>query len=126
MKSGSAICTGAAGRSRAVSTSTPSPGCAMRQVLVDYARRRLAAKRAALSAAGNLDEFAASDVADARSAAEVVEIGLLMDKLGQVQPKTRLVVDLHYFVGFSFEEIAGSWDSARGRSATCGIRAGTG
>lgn len=79
---------------------------AMRQVLVDYARRRLALKRAAFGPAELLDESTAAGLAGSQNAEQIVEIGLLMDKLSQVHPKARPIVDLHYFAGFSFEEIA--------------------
>jgi RNA polymerase sigma-70 factor, ECF subfamily len=78
--------------------------CAMRRVLVDYARARLASKCGSLTTTGPLDE--AVELSDNQSARQIVEIGLLMDKLSQAQPKTRPIVDLHYFAGFSFEEIA--------------------
>jgi RNA polymerase sigma factor (TIGR02999 family) len=82
-------------------------GCAMRRVLVDFARRRLALKRGGLDAAVFLDDAAAAELEDTQSAGQIVEIGLLVEKLGQAQPKTLQIVDLHYFAGFSFEEIAG-------------------
>ena len=81
-------------------------GCAMRRVLVDYARSRLALKRGASNGAIFVDHSAAAETPDTQNAEQIVEIGLLMEKLGQSQPKTLLVVDLHYFAGFSFEEIA--------------------
>ena len=80
-------------------------GCAMRRVLVDFARNRLALKRGALEAPVLLEE-AAGEPADTASAEQIVEIGLLMEKLGQTDPKTLRIVDLHYFAGFTFEEIA--------------------
>ena len=80
-------------------------GCAMRRVLVDFARNRLALKRGALAAPMSLEE-AAGEPADTASAEQIVEIGLLMEKLGQTDPKTLRIVDLHYFAGFTFEEIA--------------------
>ncbi|MGA7834616.1 MAG: ECF-type sigma factor [Acidimicrobiales bacterium] len=81
-------------------------GCAMRRVLVDFARSRLALKRGALDGAVFLDDSGAGEPVDTRSAEQIIEIGLLMEKLGQAQPKTLRIVDLHYFAGFSFEEIA--------------------
>lgn len=80
-------------------------GCAMRCVLVDYARSRLALKRGAMDAAIRLDD-SVPEPADTASAEQIVEIGLLMEKLGQAHPKSLRIVDLHYFAGFSFEEIA--------------------
>lgn len=81
-------------------------GCAMRCVLVDFARSRLALKRGALASPVPLEETAA-EPADTASAEQIVEIGLLMEKLGQTDPESLRIVDLHYFAGFTFEEIAG-------------------
>ena len=78
-------------------------GCAMRRVLVDYARSRLALKRGGGDTVFT-DGYAAEPV-DTQSAEQIVEIGLLMEKLEQAHPKAMPVVDLHYFAGFSFEEI---------------------
>jgi RNA polymerase sigma factor (TIGR02999 family) len=80
-------------------------GCAMRRVLVDFARTRLALKRGGLNPAMPASESAMALV-DVDGAAQVVEMGLLMDKLGEVHPKSLPIVDLHHFAGFSFEEIA--------------------
>ena len=80
-------------------------GCAMRQVLVDFARSRLALKRGAAERAAVFDETVPEPV-DTGSAEQIVEIGLLMEKLGRKHPASVRIVDLHYFAGFSFEEIA--------------------
>ena len=77
---------------------------AMRRVLMDHARKRLAERRTAESpmpSNGNLAEGPA--VKDAR---QIVEIGLLMDRLEQEFPDLARVVDMHYFAGFTFTEIA--------------------
>jgi RNA polymerase sigma factor (TIGR02999 family) len=79
-------------------------GCAMRRVLVDFARSRLALKRGAAAMAASLEE--SREPVDTGSAEQIVEIGLLMEKLGQKHPASMRIVDLHYFAGFSFEEIA--------------------
>lgn len=81
-------------------------GCAMRRVLVDFARTRLALKRGALNSSVPLGENAA-EVVDIASAEQVIEIGLLMEKLAEVHPRSLPIVDLHHFAGFSFDEIAG-------------------
>ena len=78
--------------------------CAMRRVLVDLARGRLAQKRGGVDGSRPLQAW--DEAADAGGAEQIVEIGLLMEKLGQVQPKLLRIVDMHYFGGFSFEEIA--------------------
>ena len=80
-------------------------GRAMRRVLVDFARSRLAQKRGGLDTV-MLDGVSIEEPADTQSAEQIVEIGLLMEKLGEAQPKTLRIVDLHYFAGFSFEEIS--------------------
>lgn len=80
-------------------------GRAMRRVLVDFARHRLALKRGAPAAAFP-DDLEAAGPVETESAEQIVEIGLLMEKLGEAQPKTLHIVDLHYFAGFTFEEIA--------------------
>ena len=80
-------------------------GAAMRRVLVDFARARLALKRGARDPAVCLDDSVPEPV-DTQSAEQIVEIGILMESLGKTQPKTLQIVDLHYFAGFSFEEIA--------------------
>lgn len=81
-------------------------GCAMRRVLVDFARTRLTLKRGSLNSSVPLDENGAR-VVDVASAEQLIEIGLLMDKLGEVHPKSLPIVDLHHFAGFNFDEIAG-------------------
>ena len=81
-------------------------GCAMRRVLVDFARSRLALKRGALDAVVLLDDPGGAEPVDTQSAEQIVEIGLLMEKLGRAHPKALQIVDLHYFTGFSFDEIA--------------------
>jgi RNA polymerase sigma-70 factor, ECF subfamily len=80
-------------------------GCAMRRVLVDFARTRLALKRGAFDVPVLLDE-AADEQPDPASASQIVEIGLLMEKMGKARPEVVQVVDMHYFAGFSLEEIS--------------------
>ena len=81
-------------------------GCAMRRVLVDFARSRLALKRGAAGLPIYLDEAAAAEQPDPAGASQIVEIGLLMEKMGQARPECVQVVDMHYFAGFSLEEIS--------------------
>lgn len=78
--------------------------CAMRHVLVDLARGRLAQKRGGIDGSRPLEPW--DEPVDGSGAEQIVEIGLLMEKLGQVQPRLLPIVDMHYFGGFSFEEIA--------------------
>jgi RNA polymerase sigma factor (TIGR02999 family) len=81
-------------------------GCAMRRVLVDFARTRLALKRGAFDVPLPLDEAAADEQPDPASASQIVEIGLLMERMGKARPEAVQVVDMHYFAGFSLEEIS--------------------
>ena len=73
---------------------------AMRRVLIDRARRRLTERRN-----GELQNPAnAKD----RDALQITEIGQLMDHLEKELPDSARVVDMHYFAGFTFAEIAES------------------
>jgi len=82
-------------------------GCAMRRVLVDLARSRLALKRGALEGGLFVDPSKAEAVAGLGNPEQIVEIGLLMERLGEAHPRSLPIVDMHYFAGFSFDEIAG-------------------
>ena len=76
---------------------------AMRQVLVDFARRRKASKRGVdvqvvtLSEAGSVVELQLE---------EILELDAALDKLNAVAPRLRLVVELRFFGGLPEEEIA--------------------
>ena len=75
----------------------------MRGLIIDYARSRQAQKR------GGLFEITAisTDVADPMSdAGELMRISDALDELAQVDPRLVRVVDLKFFCGFSFVEIA--------------------
>jgi len=79
---------------------------AMRRVLVDLARKRLAARRGAGEAALPLDESTPLLGATGHDAQQIVEIGILMDRLEAKDPDAARMVDMHYFSGFTLEEIA--------------------
>lgn len=79
---------------------------AMRRVLVDLARKRLAVRRGAGEAALSLDESPASLGAIVHDAQQIVEIGILMERLEAKDPDAARIVDMHYFSGFTLEEIA--------------------
>ena len=74
----------------------------MRRVLVDYARARLAAKRAhervTLTAAG---EPGADD-----AAFEVIDLDRALERLAAAFPRPARVVELRYFGGLELKEIA--------------------
>ncbi len=80
---------------------------AMRRVLVDLARKRLAVRRGAGETALPLEESGDLLGTNMRDAQQIVEIGLLMDRLEAKHPEAARMVDMHYFSGFTLKEIAG-------------------
>jgi RNA polymerase sigma factor (TIGR02999 family) len=79
---------------------------AMRQVLVDFARRRLAAIRGSGVAPLSLDQAGNSQVPAITTQEQIVEIGIAMDRLEKQDRIAARIVDLHYFAGFTLEETA--------------------
>lgn len=76
---------------------------AMRQVLVDFARRRTAAKRGGgveLVSLGSRD--AAIDV----ELDEILAVNAALDELERADPRLRSIVELRFFAGLSTTEIA--------------------
>jgi RNA polymerase sigma factor (TIGR02999 family) len=93
----------------------------MRGVIIDHARERHAQKRGGLFEITSLDTEAMENAVDHR---ELEQIGEVLDELGKVEPALAEVVDLKFFCGFSFGEIAvmrgvsertvqRSWEKAR-------------
>lgn len=78
---------------------------AMRRVLIDQARKRLAERRGGGDAPLPLQDSPTlgTRVEDAQ---QIVEIGILMERLESRDPEAARVVDMHYFTGFTLEEIA--------------------
>jgi len=81
-------------------------GLAMRHVLVDLARKRLAARRGNGELPLSIEDVGPLLGASLSDAVEIVEIGILMDRLEAKHRDAARVVDMHYFGGFTFEEIA--------------------
>lgn len=79
---------------------------AMRRVLVDLARKRLSLRRGAGEGTLPLDDSPDLLGATVQDARQIVEIGLLMDRLEAKDPDAARMVDMHYFSGFTLEEIA--------------------
>jgi RNA polymerase sigma factor (TIGR02999 family) len=81
---------------------------AMRQVLVDFARRRLAAKRGgnqrmvSLGEASGVDASAALDL----ELGDLLDLDAALDRLDRVGPRLRQVVELRFFGGVPDVEIA--------------------
>ena len=78
---------------------------AMRGLVIDFARRRQASKR------GRLLEITLSgeeqpSAESSHDSAELIRIGDALGELAALEPSLAEVVDLHFFCGFSFTEIA--------------------
>jgi RNA polymerase sigma factor (TIGR02999 family) len=75
----------------------------MRGLIVDYARRRQARKRGGAFQITTLDEDSAGEAAQAE---ELERIQEALERLSDVDASLAEVVDLKFFCGFSFVEIA--------------------
>lgn len=75
----------------------------MRQVLVDYARRRKAAKRG-----GDWDRvtLSSADPAFDVEIDDVLALDAALDRLEELEPRLRQVVECRFFAGMAEEEIA--------------------
>jgi RNA polymerase sigma factor (TIGR02999 family) len=82
---------------------------AMRQILLDQARRRLAGKRGGGRPEEALDEGA---LAVAARASEFLDLEEALTRLESLEPRLARLVELRYFAGLSVEEAA----QAEGRS----------
>jgi RNA polymerase sigma factor (TIGR02999 family) len=79
---------------------------AMRRILVDLARKRLAVRRGGGDSTLSLDDAGALLGPSVQDAAQIVEIGILMERLDAKDADAARMVDMHYFSGFTLEEIA--------------------
>lgn len=75
----------------------------MRKLIIDHARNRQAQKRGGQFQITSLKDEVAEDLADER---ELTQISDALDKLAKVEPSLAEVVDMKFFCGFSFAEIA--------------------
>jgi len=78
---------------------------AMRNILVDHARRRGRAKRGGDAARLTLDEGL---LEDGGSPDELVALDQALDGLARQDERKARVVELHFFGGLTYEEIAGA------------------
>jgi RNA polymerase sigma factor (TIGR02999 family) len=79
----------------------------MRGLIIDYARSRQAQKRGGQFEITSIDGEVAEAVTDTR---ELTRISDAQDALAAVDPRLAQVVDLKFFCGFSFGEIAAMQD----------------
>jgi RNA polymerase sigma factor (TIGR02999 family) len=78
---------------------------AMRGIVIDYTRHARAQKRGG----GAFEITLTSDVASATALSDAEELGRLsdaLDELAALEPALAELVDLHFFCGYSFGEIA--------------------
>ncbi len=79
----------------------------MRGLIIDHARERHAQKRGGQFEITSLDTQAMENAADH---GELVRISETLDELGKVEPALAEIIDLKFFCGFSFAEIAAMRD----------------
>ena len=77
---------------------------AMRRILVDRARRRLAAKRGAGEACLNADEL---EIPAPAPDEQLLDVNEALERFAKQDPRKAELVKLRYFVGMTFEEAAG-------------------
>ena len=75
----------------------------MRNLIINYARDRHAQKRGGMFVITSLD---IDNMESAVNDRELSEIGEALDRLAKVDPELAEVVDMKFFCGFSFAEIA--------------------
>ncbi len=87
---------------------------AMRQVLVDYARKRAAAKRG-----GELERVTlVTDIADSGdNATDVIELHLALEKLSANDEALARLVELRFFAGLTLDEAADTLGVSRRKAA---------
>lgn len=76
---------------------------AMRQVLVDHARRKLAEKRGAGAAHVNIEDH---QIAQPDAETQLVDIDLALLKLAAIAPELEQIVECRFFAGFTVNETA--------------------
>lgn len=75
----------------------------MRKLIIDHARNRQAQKRGGQFQITSLKDEIAEDLADDR---ELTQISEALDRLAKLEPSLAEIVDMKFFCGFSFAEIA--------------------
>lgn len=75
----------------------------MRQILVDHARKRRAAKRGGVQQQITLQDHLAGEQ---RNLVDLLVLNEALDRLKSLDPRACRIVELHFFGGLSFEEMA--------------------
>ncbi|MGE0442854.1 MAG: ECF-type sigma factor [Gemmatimonadales bacterium] len=79
---------------------------AMRSIVIDYARKGLAHKRGGGAFELTLTDSLASPAAGAAEAGDLERLSESLDELATLEPQLAELVDLHFFCGYAFTEIA--------------------
>jgi RNA polymerase sigma factor (TIGR02999 family) len=76
----------------------------LRAVMVDFARKRMAQRRGGGQANVTLSEELADGLGGTDE--DILRVSEALEELGDADPRLRQVVEMHYFGGFSAEDIA--------------------
>jgi RNA polymerase sigma-70 factor, ECF subfamily len=76
---------------------------AMRQILINHAQARVAEKRGGTAQRVELDE---SMAAQNQNAEELLAVDTALEQLAVVDQRSARIVELRYFVGLTFDEVA--------------------
>lgn len=76
---------------------------AMRQILIDHARQKRAAKRGGGEVTLEFDEAKGTPGPDP---VDVLELDITLTRLAEIDPRQAEVVEIRYFTGLSLEETA--------------------
>ena len=79
---------------------------AMRGLVVDYARRSRAEKRGGGVYELTLDDDVAPSPERTQQAEQLARLSDAIDELAELEPNLAQLVDLHFFCGYTFAEIA--------------------
>lgn len=82
----------------------------MRRVVVDQARRRTSLKRGGEAETILLDDTVAAEIPEPP---DWLELDVCLDRLGDVDPQARQLVELRFFVGLSIDEAAETLEIGR-------------
>ncbi len=79
---------------------------AMRRVLIDLARSRLAQARGSGQVPASLEDNPPQELPGTSNLQRIVEIGQLMERLEKKDAVAARIVDMRYFAGYTIEEVA--------------------
>lgn len=79
---------------------------AMRGLIIDYGRQRRAQKRGGEFHITSIDDAVPMVAADANGTVQLEALGEALEGLSRLDPPLAELVDLHFFCGFGFGEIA--------------------